>query len=440
MSKKIKILLIAGILLAAGAAAWILFRKENTPQISVKTAEAVTGSLTREVTATGTLEPINQIEVGTQVSGVIERIYVDYNSVVRKGQLLAVLDKSMLEAQVAEVKASLESAENDLEFQRKNHERYQQLFTKKTISEADYENAWYAYVKAKTSVDRIKAELTRVERNLGYATITSPIDGVVLSRAVEEGQTVAASFNTPTLFTIANDLTRMRVIADVDEADIGQVKDNQRVTFTVDAFPDDLFNGTVTQVRLEPHINANVVTYSVVVEAPNPDLKLMPGLTASITVITEEKQGVVLIPSGALSLNPSRDLISQYHESVQSKGRPSDPPSGSPQDPSLVTPLDESGNQSSDSFPDVTATGEPHVFVLQEGLIRPRAVVTGMDDGIQTEIVSGLQAGEQVVTSLEATREVVSAKAAGTSSPFLPKPPGSGKQSSGEKQPQPPTP
>ncbi|MBN1199517.1 MAG: efflux RND transporter periplasmic adaptor subunit [Bacteroidales bacterium] len=405
MTKKTKILLISGVLLAAGILAWILFGKEATPRISVKTTEALLGSITREVTATGTLEPINQVEVGTQVSGVIEKIYVDYNSVVKKGQVLAALDKSMLEAQVAEVKASLESAENDLEFQQKNHERYRQLYAKKTISEADYENAWYTFVKARTNVDRIRAELTRTDRNLGYATITSPIDGVVLSRAVEEGQTVAASFNTPTLFTIANDMTRMRVIADVDEADIGQIKEGQRVTFTVDAFPDDIFNGTVTQVRLEPHINANVVTYSVVVEAPNPDLKLMPGLTASLTVITEEKQGVVLIPSGALTLDPESTMILQYNESQGMPDNLSEPPSG------LLVP---SGRL---------------VFVLQDGLIQPRSVATGMDNDVHVEICSGIQLGDNVVIAIEETHETDTSPSGSTSSPFLPKPPGSNKQS-----------
>lgn len=412
MKKRTKIFLIAGVLLAAGILAWILLGKGSAPRISVQTAEAVTGTLTREVTATGTLEPINQVEVGTQVSGTIEKLFVDYNSVVTKGQLLALLDKSMLEAQVAQVKASLESAENDLEFQRKNHERYKQLHEQQTISDADYENAWYAFVKAKTSVDRIRAELTSAERNLGYATITSPISGVVISRDVEEGQTVAASFNTPTLFTIANDLTRMRVIADVDEADIGQVKEGQRVTFTVDAFPDDLFTGTVTQVRLEPHINANVVTYSVVVQAPNPDLKLMPGLTASITVITEEKEGVVLIPAGALTLTPNMNMIQQFNAAQRPGG------GQAPEPPPALS--DSTGRQ---------------LFVLQDGLIQPRSVATGMDDGVQVEIASGIRPGDRVVIAMEETKEADTSPAATTSSPFLPKPPGSNNKKSSQQEP-----
>jgi HlyD family secretion protein len=421
MTTKKKILIITGIALMAGFGILTVVRHETSPRISVKTTEAIEGTLTREVTATGTLEPINQIEVGTQVSGVIEKIYVDFNAVVKKDQLLAVLDKSMLEAQVAETRARLESAENDLNLQRSNHERYKQLHAKKTISDSDYESAYHAYVKAQTSVDQIKAELTRVERNLGYATITSPIDGVVLSRAVEEGQTVAASFNTPTLFTIANDLTRMRVIADVDEADIGQVKEGQRVTFTVDAFPDDLFNGTVTQVRLNPHVNANVVTYSVVVEAPNPDLKLMPGLTASITVIAEEKQHVVLVPVGAASLKPDVNLMVQYNKA-------------------------QSGLEGSDDLmpvaKNVSSSTQPsnavQMFVLHDGVIQSRTVVTGMDDGVQTEIVSGIKAGEQVVIAIETTQTVAVAETTATSSPFLPKPPGSNsKQSTQQKSPQP---
>lgn len=421
MTTKKKIIITTGVVLIAGFAILTLFRQKAAPHISVTTAEAVKGTLTQEVTATGTLEPINQIEVGTQVSGVIEKIYVDFNSVVKKNQLLAVLDKSMLEAQVAETRARLESAENDLTLQRNNHERYKQLHTKKTISDADYESAYHAFVKAKTSVDQIKAELTRVERNLGYATITSPIDGVVLSRAVEEGQTVAASFNTPTLFTIANDLTRMRVIANVDEADIGQVKEGQRVTFTVDAFPDDLFDGTVTQVRLNPQINANVVTYSVVVEAPNPELKLMPGLTASITVITEERRDAVLVPLGAISLNPDENLLTQYNQTHQDKGVGVEA--------SIPLPAATSSAQS---------PGFTQVFVLQNGLIKARAVKTGLDDGINAEVVSGIAEGEEVLIAIGTTREAPATQATTSSSPFLPKPPGSSnKQSSESKSAQP---
>ncbi|MBU2649586.1 MAG: efflux RND transporter periplasmic adaptor subunit, partial [Bacteroidetes bacterium] len=297
MKTRKKLIITAIIILLAVAVSWLLLGTKPGTGVSIETVTVTKGVISGTITATGTLEPITQVEVGTQVSGVIQKICVDYNSVVSKGQLLAELDKSLLQAQVAEVKAGLASAENDLDFQKKNHARFKQLYEKKTISDADYENAFYAYVNAQANVDRYKAELIRAQANLDYASIYSPIDGVVLSRAVDEGQTVAASFNTPTLFTIANDLTRMQVLADVDEADIGQVKEGQRVSFTVDAFPDDEFAGTITQVRLEPHINANVVTYSVVVEAPNPDLKLMPGLTASITVYTLEKEDIAVIPA-----------------------------------------------------------------------------------------------------------------------------------------------
>lgn len=414
MTKKNKILLIGGTLLLAAVVLLILFRQKSTSRISVTTTEAVSGTLAREVTATGTLEPINQIEVGTQVSGVIEHIFADFNSVVKKGQVLAVLDKSMLEAQVAETRARLASAENDLELQTNNHSRYKQLHEKKTISDADYENAWHAYAKARASVDQIRAELTRADRNLAYATISSPIDGVVLSRAVEEGQTVAASFNTPTLFTIANDLTRMRVIADIDEADIGQVKEGQGVTFTVDAFPDDLFTGTVTQVRLNPHINANVVTYSVVVEAPNPDLKLMPGLTASITVITEEKKGVVLVPSEALMFKPDSDLLAQ-HNRMQAENFIQ-------QNQTDVLQADSANENSSGEF--------SRVYILKDGIILLRPVVAGLDDGVKSEIVSGIQPGETVVTAIYLSGDTDAAESSASASPFLPKPPGSNKQSS----------
>lgn len=262
--KKIGIAIVVIAVLAV--AAFLILRKSEKPQMKYKTAEIHRGSIVNTVTATGTIEPIVQVEVGTQVSGIINHIYVDYNSVVKKGEVIAELDKTTLEADLASSSATLQSNKTEYEYQEKNFLRIKGLHEKKMVSDTDYETAEYQYNKAKSSYEKSQSDITKARQNLEYATIYSPIDGVVIDRAVEEGQTVAASFNTPTLFTIANDLRQMRVIADVDEADIGGVVEGQQATFTVDAFPEDVFKGSVTQVRLQPTTESNVVTYEVVVD------------------------------------------------------------------------------------------------------------------------------------------------------------------------------
>ena len=300
--KKIGIAIVVIAVLAV--AAFLILRKSEKPQMKYKTAEIHWGSIVNTVTATGTIEPIVQVEVGTQVSGIINHIYVDYNSVVKKGEVIAELDKTTLEADLASSSATLQSNKTEYEYQEKNFLRIKGLHEKKMVSDTDYETAEYQYNKAKSSYEKSQSDITKARQNLEYATIYSPIDGVVIDRAVEEGQTVAASFNTPTLFTIANDLRQMRVIADVDEADIGGVVEGQQATFTVDAFPEDVFKGSVTQVRLQPTTESNVVTYEVVVDAPNPDLKLKPGLTANLTIYTMQKDSVLLVPLKALRFQP----------------------------------------------------------------------------------------------------------------------------------------
>ena len=302
--KKIVTIIIA---IAVIVGAFFFFRSGDKKVTTYETVELKKGSINNTVTATGTIEPITKVDVGTQVSGTISHIYVDYNSVVTKGQLLAELDRKLLEAELKSEMANLKSSKSEFEYQDKNFKRLHQLHEKNLISETEYEEALYQYEKAQQAYEKAQATLVKAQSNLDYATIYSPIDGVVLSREVEEGQTVAASFETPTMFTIANDLIKMQVIADVDEADIGQVLEGQRVTFTVDAFPDDTFEGDVTQVRLNPTTESNVVTYEVVIDAPNPELKLKPGLTANITVYTMEKNDILLAPLKAFRFTPETD-------------------------------------------------------------------------------------------------------------------------------------
>ena len=285
-------------------------------KVSFDTAKVEMGNIQTSITATGTIEPVTSVTVGTQVSGIVSHLYVDYNSVVKKGQVIAELDRTNLISELNAQKASLASAQSSLNYQQSNYERYKTLFEKGLVSADEFESARLQYEQSKQQVAQSRESVQRAQTNLGYATITSPIDGVVLSKAVEEGQTVAASFNTPELFTIAQDLTNMRVIADIDEADIGGVKEGQRVSFTVDAFPDDKFEGSVTQVRQQATTESNVVTYEVVISAPNNDLKLKPGLTANVTIFTLEKNNVLVVPAKALRFQPNEALL-QKGETVE---------------------------------------------------------------------------------------------------------------------------
>lgn len=421
--KKYRILIFTILGLAAAAAIyWIFFNKGNQSVISYETATVVRTSISNTVTATGTIEPVKQVEVGTQVSGVIQKIYVDFNSIVKKGQLLAELDKTPLLAQLATAKADLESASSALVYQEANYVRLKVLFDKKAISETDYEMALYQYSNAKANYARSGSEVDRAKTNLGYAAIYSPIDGVVLNRAVDEGQTVAASFNTPTLFTIAQDLTKMQVVANVDEADIGQVQEGQKVKFTVDAYPDDEFEGSVKQVRLLATTTSNVVTYSVVIDAPNPELKLKPGLTASITAYTQEVENVLTIPAKALQFKPDSTLISQLARDEKPESVPS---GGAKASPAIsTTPPSNNGiNEAVGSKTDSTKT----IWIKEGEVIRPVQVKCGMTDETTLEIISGLKEGDLVVLSMS---EITSAEAKTetASSPFMPKRPESAKK------------
>lgn len=378
-------------IIAIGTAAGIIFGcGASKDTLSIDTAKAVKGNVSQTITATGTIEAIKTVEVGTQVSGVIQKLYADFNSVVKKGQLLATLDETMLRASLDQSKATLMDAQADLNFQEVNYQRMKSLLDKNLVAQADFDQVEYNYKRALASVANANASLQRNQVNLDYASIYSPIDGVILNRAVDEGQTVAASFNTPTLFTIANDLTRMQVQADVDEADIGQVRDGQRVEFTVDAFNGETFNGTVTEVRLQPVITSNVVTYTVIINAPNPEKKLMPGMTASITIFMAEANEVTIIPVKALKFEP---------------------PAGNANEISLATGKAPKGS---------------HVWVYDGRQMHPRNVETGLSDGSYIEIKSGLKPGEEIVLSVN-TDDATGGSEKTVTNPFIPKRPGSSK-------------
>lgn len=393
---KTKRLIIGAIVVAAVAAAcYFLTSSAPSKGVALETAKVKKDSISNIVTSTGTVEPITQVEVGTQVSGIISKIYVDYNSVVKKGQLIAELEKTLLESELASQKATLASGKTEYEYQKKNYDRAVQLYQKQLISDTEYENDVYLYEKAKNAYEKSQADLVRAVTNLNYAMIYSPIDGVVISRAVDEGQTVAASFNTPTLFTIANDLTKMQVIANVDEADIGQIALGQRVSFIVDAFPNDVFQGEVLQIRLEATTTSNVVTYEVVVNAPNPDLKLKPGLTANISIYALEKNNILTVPAKALRFMPDEALTGDGAKIVAETAAAQD---------------------------DLTK----HVWVRDGEGLREVPVKVGITSGSATEIVEGLQEGEVVIVGMAAPGLKAAAsgeKGTGESSPFMPKRP-----------------
>lgn len=402
MSKKKIISLAVGVIIVAGIAIWAFGGQAKKRKVVYETATVDRANISNSVTATGTIEPVTEVEVGTQVSGIIDRLYADYNSVVTKGQLIAEMDKVTLQSELASQKATYDGAKAEYEYQQKNYERNKGLHEKQLISDTDYEQSLYNYQKAKSAFDSSKASLAKAERNLSYATITSPIDGVVISRDVEEGQTVASGFETPTLFTIAADLTQMQVVADVDEADIGDVEEGQRVSFTVDAYPNDVFEGKVTQIRLgatssssSPTTTTTVVTYEVVISAHNPDLKLKPRLTANITIYTLDKQGVLSVPAKALRFTPAVPLVGSN---------------------AVVKDCE----------------GEHKVWTREGDTFTAHPVSIGISNGIVTEITGGINEGTQIVSdaviSTGAETAVAEGQGDGERSPFMPGPPGNNKK------------
>ena len=396
MNKK-KTLVIVAVAAIAALAVWLLSGGKKEEKITFDTAAVAPANIMNSITATGTIEPVTSVTVGTQVSGIVSKLFVDYNSVVKKGQVIAELDKTNLMSQLNTAKTQLATAQSQLNYQTANYNRNgaapEKPETEKPQAADDFDNAKLSYTQAKEQVVSAKEEVQRAQTNLGYATITSPIDGVVLSKSVEEGQTVAASFSTPELFTIAQDLTNMQVVADVDEADIGDVKEGERVTFTVDAYPDDTFEGEVKQVRQEATTTNNVVTYEVVISAPNADLKLKPGLTANVTIYTAERKGVLSVPSKALRFTPQKETVGKM------------------------------------KIVDV-ANAKNKVWTIEGNSIVAHKVNIGMTDGTNTQIVGGIAEGTKVVTGLNVMggEEEKPMEAQGESSPFAPGPPGKNKK------------
>lgn len=400
--KKIStIWILVGGCFAIAVAAWLLSGNKKDEQVSFVTEEVAPANIQNSITATGSVEPVDTVAVGTQVSGIIDKIYVDFNSTVKKGQVLAVLDTKNLTSTLNSAKANLQSAQANMQsanaalgYQRANYNRYKALYQKGLISANDFESARLSYRQAEEQVAMMKESVVAAQEsvrtaqtNLGYATIVSPIDGTIINKYVAEGQTVAASFSTPELFGVARDLKKMQVLADVDEADIGDVRPGESVTFTVDAYPDDTFQGTVEQVRLGGSTSNNVVTYKVVISTSNADLKLKPGMTANVTIYTQQKSGVLSVPTKALRFTPAKETVGKMK----------------------IKDISNAKNK---------------VWTIEGNNIVPHQVNIGMSDGTHTQIVSGIKQGQKVITGVDVKTDDAAADGSNSSesSPFAPGP------------------
>lgn len=391
--KRAKVIIIIVFILLAAWAVWFFAFREKEQIVVVNTEKVKRGDIAQTVTSIGTIQPVDTVAVGTQVSGTVKSLYADFNSVVKKGQLLAVLDQTLFEASVNQNKANLSQAESQLIYEQGNFERQSQLYKVGAISKADYDNALYAVNSAKASVKSAEAQLQSAQKNLELSSIYSPIDGTVLARNISEGQTVAASFSTPTLFSIAKDLTKMQVRAAVDEADIGNIKEGENATFTVDAFLNDIFKGTIREIRLSPSTSSNVVTYTTIIDAPNSEMKLKPGMTASIVIYTKQSSNALLIPVKALKFSADSSLNKQY----------------------IVVPNKIAALQN----------GEAYVWVKAGKQLIQKLIKMGINDNTQVEILDGLTENDEVVTGTQALSAGEVKSDDNSSSPFMPKRPGS---------------
>lgn len=417
--KKRTIIILVVLVLIAAAAIYYFKSEKKTEIISFTTSKAQYGYIAKSVTATGTVQPLDTVSVGAQVSGVVKNVYVDFNDVVKQGQLLAKVDPAIINAQVEQAKATLANAQSNLEYQQNNFDRQSQLYNLGAISKADFQIAQNTYNVAKASIANAKAQLNMAQRNLYYTDIYSPINGVILNRSISAGQTIASSFNAPTLFVIAKDLTKMQVRAAVDEADIGGVYTGQNVTFTVDAFPDDIFHGKVQQILLHPAVSANVVTYTTLINVDNKSLKLKPGMTASINIYTQEDSNALLIPSRAVNFKPDSALLKKYvlkraERNVAAENKMQREKNFSRRDTSGKN-RDTSGKMGAEK----TEFKRSSVWIKNGDTLIEKRILTGMTDDSYVKVIKGLSPDEEVITGI-----VTNANKAGESntqrSPFMP--------------------
>ena len=417
-----KILIIIAAIVALAIAAWFLFFRTQGVKYEWKTSKIDKGDITVTVTATGTLNAVTTVQVGTQVSGIINKILVDFNSVVKEGQVIALLDTTYLSAAVEDASATMERNRIQVTQTKRDFDRTKILFDEGVVAQADYDAALSAYETAVSNQRSAQANLNRAYINLRYATITAPISGVIVSRAVDVGQTVAASFNTPTLFTIANDLTKMQVQASVDEADIGKIKVGQPVTFTVDAYENQEFSGTVQQVRLQPTVTQNVVNYTVIIDVPNPDMKLLPGMTANITVTIDEVKDVMRVPSTALRFNPPQayidKMMSEMPDSIKQKREKWMKSGGGQNRTGGMGAM--GGNGNGGNFQKAARTDRGTLWLLVDGNLKPQRVHLGLSDGTYTQVEGKIAEGEEVVTAQANATTSTKSTQTQTQNPFGP--------------------
>ena len=422
MKKTYWIILVVVIVVVAAVAVWFFVGKKKAAAVEYRTAKIEKGDIQVTVRASGTLQAVTTVQVGTQVSGIIKKILVDFNSVVKEGQVIAVLDTTLLAQAVDDARASLKKSEIQVNQTKRDFDRTKVLFEQKVMAQADYDLALTAYETAVANAISSQSALSRSKINLRYATIIAPISGVVVSRAVDVGQTVAASFSTPTMFTIANDLTKMQVQANIDEGDIGKIQVGQTVKFTVDAYPDLTFDGTVRQVRLLPVVTQNVVNYTVIIDVPNPDLKLLPGMTANITVMIQEEKDVLKVPATALRFSPPQEYLDAYEknlpDSIKKKramwanggntgsgggggnagnsGRQGGMTGG--MQGGMQGGMGGGGMQGGSGGGEHRRRGNFGMIWVKVGdSLKPRRVRTGVTDGLNTEVRGKIEEGEEVV-------------------------------------------
>lgn len=415
MAKKIGI----GIAIAVVVGLLLYFLWPSKKEVSFKTQVIEDGSISKSVSATGYLQPADKVEVGTQVSGKVEKLYVTYNSKVKKGQVLAELDKSTLLERLSQAKSQKSSAESTLNLATQNYNRTKALFEAGAATQQSYDEATNTYIQAQNTLNNANTNVREAQVNLGYAVITSPIDGVILAKQVEQGQTVASSFSTPTLFVIAKDLKSMTVEANIDEADIGQVKVGQKVEFTVDSYMGETFNGEVQEIRLEPKVTSNVVTYTVVVKAENPEEKLFPGMTASVTIFTDLQQGK-LVSVAAMAFNPSEEVLA----SLDKPERPSKDGMREGREGRHSEGVDgEKGERPSREKREAMRQNGQKVWIKNGNSIRPRFIETGVNDGVNAIVKEGLAVGDTVVISAQVGEKVKKVNSGMQNNPLAPQAP-----------------
>lgn len=414
--KKKRWLVYGGGALVVTAALVLWLGSSGTSKIEYRVDKVTRGDVAVTISATGTLNAVTTVQVGSQVSGTISKLYADYNDVVTKGQLLAQLDPTFLDASVSEQRANLEKSRAQVNEAERNYNRTKELFAKSLVAQADLDAATTSVESARASLKQAEATLQRAEVNLRYATIRAPISGVVISRSVDVGQTVAASLQAPTLFTIANDLKRMQVEASVDEADIGSVKGGQRATFRVDSYPDEEFEGKVTQVRLQPIVSQNVVTYNVIIEVQNPEQKLMPGMTATVSIEVARKDDVLRVPLLAIRFVPPEEALAALEQQRQKE------------------PKDTTGMaQRSQRWQRREAGGEgmpknrSTIWTMEEGHLRPHVVRRGLQNTQFAEIEGrGISEGDEIIVG--ATGGQATQTAGRQQNPFAPQRFGGGRR------------